>query len=78
MQDNIQTIDMTPTWGEWGNTYRRLAESREVKALRHLGEDLARAMAAAQALQNIIPTLTGEQQAVVAKTLTEELTKQGF
>jgi len=72
------TIDITPTWGEWGNVYRRLAESGETNAIRHLREDYARAMAAAQALQNIRATLTDEQHAVVAKTLADELTKQGF
>lgn len=71
-------IDITPTWGEWGNTYRTFAESREVKAIRHLREDFARAMAAAQALKNITALLTDEQATVVAKTMADELTKQGF
>ena len=35
-------------------------------------------MAAAQALQDIRGTLTEAQAAIVSKTLTAELTKQGF
>ena len=32
----MRTIDMTPTWGEWANIYRRFAESGEAKAVREL------------------------------------------
>lgn len=73
-----ETIDMTPTWGEIGALYARLAESQEVKVIRGMRSEMARAFAAAQALQAIKATLTEEQRAVVAKTLTEELTKQGY
>lgn len=72
------TIDMTPTWGEWGNIYRRFAESGEVQAIRSLKPDYAKAMAAAQALHEIRSTLTDEQAAIVAKTLSAELVKQGY
>lgn len=74
----MKTIDLTPTWGEWGNIYARLAESGERNAVKALRQDLARAMASCQALQAIKATLNDAQLAVVAKTLTEELTKQGF
>lgn len=72
------TIDMTPTWGEIGVLYTRLAESREVKAVREMRADVARAFAAAQALQAIRASLTEAQATMVAKTLTDELRKQGF
>ncbi len=74
----MRTIDMTPTWGEFGNIYTRLAESKEVKAIKGMHSEIARAMAAAQALQAITGTLTKEQSAIVAKTMAAELTKQGF
>lgn len=76
--EGLAFFDLTPTWGEWGVIYRRFAESREVRALKPLGPDLAKAMAAAQALQDIMGTLTDAQQASVAKTMVAELTKQGF
>ena len=74
----IDSIDLTPTWGEWANIYRRLADSKEVRALKCLAADHARAMSAAQALQAITSTLTDEQQRIVATTMTAELTKQGY
>ena len=46
--------------------------------LRELRADFAKAMAAAQALQAITGTLSDEQAGIVAKTMTAELTKQGF
>ncbi|GJH39049.1 hypothetical protein CBA19CS91_39850 [Paraburkholderia hospita] len=76
--ETTMTIDMTPTWGQIGAMYVRLAESKEVKAIRALRPEVARAFAAAQALQAINDTLTEEQRAIAAKTLTEELTKQGY
>ncbi|WP_019939899.1 hypothetical protein [Bordetella sp. FB-8] len=73
-----RTINLTPTWGEWGNVYRRFAESGERKAIVALREDFARAMASTQALQSILHTLTDEQQTIVSRTMTDELSKQGF
>ena len=73
-----ETIDMTPSWGEIGTLYVRLAESQEVKAIRGMRADVARAFAAAQALQAIKATLTEEQRALVASTLAAELAKQGY
>ncbi len=78
MSQTANTIDITPTWGEWANIYRRLAETGETKAVRELRADFAKAMAAAQALQAITGTLSDEQAGIVAKTMTAELTKQGF
>lgn len=74
----MQTIDITSTWGEWGNIYARLAASKEVKAIGAMRADLARALAAAQALQAIQGTLNDSQQAIVSSTIAAELTKQGY
>ncbi|MBW8833063.1 MAG: hypothetical protein JF606_27505 [Burkholderiales bacterium] len=71
-------IDVTPTWGEWGAIYRRLAESGARKALAALQADFARAMASCEALKRITATLTDEQAALVSKTMASELAKQGF
>ena len=74
-----QTIDITPTWGEWGNIYRSIAErSDQGKALKHLAPDLARALASCQALNAIRGTLTPAQEGTVAHVLAEELLKQGY
>lgn len=73
-----ETIDITPTWGEWGSVYIRLAESGEVDVIRHLRPDLARALAAAEALKELMPTLTEEQSVKVSEVLTRELQKQGY
>lgn len=76
--DAGKTIDMTPTWGEIGNLFMRLALSNEVRALEAMKSEVARAMASAQALIAIQKTLTDEQHAIVAKTITAELAKQGY
>lgn len=74
----VKTIDMTPTWGEVGLMYVRLAESKEVKAITQMRSEIARAMAMAQAFKNISETLTGEQKESAGKTIRIELAKQGF
>lgn len=73
-----KTIDLTPTWGEIGIFYARLAESGELKALKAMRSEIARAMAAAQALTAIQDELPDHLQAKVAKVLSAELSKQGF
>lgn len=72
------TIDMTPTWGEIGNVYRRLVESRETKAAKAMAPEIAKALAAAQALTAIEHTLTADQAAQVRHVMVAELAKQGF
>lgn len=74
----VGTIDMTPTWGEIGNLFMRLALSNEVRAIEAMKSEVARAMASAQALIAIQKTLTDDQQAIVAKTIAAELAKQGY
>ncbi|WP_374335433.1 hypothetical protein [Methyloversatilis sp.] len=73
-----RTIDLTPTWGEWALLYKRLAESGESAAVRHLSPDFARMAASCEALKQISSTLTDEQQATVARVMAEELSKQGY
>lgn len=77
-ESSTQTIDLTPTWGEFGNIYARLAESGERKAVRAMRSDMARAMASAAALNAIRDTLTDEQQGIVSRALCAELSKQGY
>ncbi|OIQ72192.1 hypothetical protein GALL_461880 [mine drainage metagenome] len=73
----VETIDLTPSWGEWGNLYRRFAESGEAKAIKMLRPDFAKAMASAEAFKAIQKTLSDEQQKIVADVLARELGKQG-
>ena len=68
-------IDLTPTWGEIGLMFVRLAESSETKALRAMKPEVARAMGFAQAMTNVFPTLTKEQQAAVIRTAELEAAK---
>lgn len=73
-----ETIDLTPTWAEWALLYKRLAESGETAALKHLAPDFARMAASCEALKQISSTLTDEQQAVVGRVMAQELTKMGY
>lgn len=72
------TIDLSMTWGGWGNIYRRFAESGETKAIRHLREDFAKAMAAAEAFRSIQDTLSEEQKKTAGEVMVREIGKQGF
>ena len=74
----VTTVDITPTWGEWGRIYRRYAESGERLAIKQLAKDFARAMSACEALKAINSSLTPEQRAQVDLTIKVELAKQGF
>ncbi|MGP1667809.1 MAG: hypothetical protein ACTS5I_18305 [Rhodanobacter sp.] len=74
----MRTIDLTPTWGEWANIYGRFAECGEVKAVRELRQELARACAAAQALQVIQTKLPGDLNELACKIVGEEMKKQGY
>ena len=78
MNQTLTAIDITPTWGEFGNIYRRFAETGETKAVRELRSELSKAMAAAQALNAIRATLTDAQAETVSKAVTAELAKQGY
>lgn len=74
----MKTIDLTPTWGEWANIYSRLAECGEMEAVRQLRADLARACAAAQALQAIQTKLPADLNETACQIVEQEMKKQGF
>lgn len=75
---NMQ-VNIAPTWGEIGVIVRRLAISGEQHAaILKIWPEAARAFAAAEALHQVMPLLNNEQKGVVAKTLTQELGKQGY
>lgn len=75
-----KTVDITPTWGEWGRVYQRLIRSSQHRdlAIKELTPDFARTMAAAEALKTIHAGLTDEQKATVKRVIAAELEKQGF
>ncbi|VWC52657.1 hypothetical protein BLA23254_08049 [Burkholderia lata] len=75
---DTETIDLTPTWGEVGNLYARLAESGETAAIRGMRSEAAKAFAAAQAFTAIQATLSEEQRAIASDVLTTELSKMGY
>lgn len=74
----METIDLTPTWGEIGLLYTRLAESGETKAITGMRGEVARAFAASQALTAIMGDLPDELRDRARRVIGEELAKQGF
>ena len=54
----------------------RFAESQEVKVLREMRGDVAKAFAAAEALKSITPLLTPDQKAIVSSVMATEIKKQ--
>ncbi len=70
-------VDLTPTWGEVGTVVRRLAMSGEYVALRKIWPEAAKAFAAAQALQEVLPLLTDDQKLLINKAMALEMGKQG-
>jgi hypothetical protein len=60
----MKTIDITPTWSEWGNVYRRFAESGETQAIKALAADLKRVFAMTEGFVEIEDSLTDEQSAL--------------
>ena len=71
-------VNIAPSWGEVGSIVRRLAMSGEQHALLNIWPEAAKAFAAAEALQQVLPLLNDDQKAVVAKSLTQALGKQGY
>lgn len=78
MKQAVGTIDLTPTWGEIGNIYTRLAASNEQKALEGMRSEAARAFAAAEALQQIQAQLPDELRDIACRVMAVELAKQGI
>jgi hypothetical protein len=78
MSDQVVTIDVTPTWGEVGNMYKRFAETGEGNAARAMHADLAKAFAFAEAFRVILPQLPGELREAAKDIVRVELRKQGI
>ena len=74
----VGVIDLTPTWGEWGNLYTRFAESGETAAVAPLRRDAARCFASTEALKAIVDDLPEELRARLEAVYTVEMSKQGF
>ena len=60
----IGAIDVTPTWGEIGLLFWRLALSGEREAMLEMRHEFARAFAGMEVLSRLLSTLTPEQRAV--------------
>jgi hypothetical protein len=71
-------IDLTPTWGQWGNIFYRFAVSGERKPLELLHPDFAKAMSAVQAFHALQDSLTPEQAEKAEAVFRAEMAKQGF
>ena len=76
MTARTMTVDLTPSWGEFGLLYARFAESGERDAVAKLRLDLAKAMAAAQALLELGESLTPEQCRQREEVMHREMAKQ--
>lgn len=74
---NMQ-VNIAPSWGEVGNILQRLAVSGDRQAVQKLWPEAAKAFAAAEALNRVMPLLNDEQKSVVAKTMADALKKQGY
>lgn len=73
----MRMINLTPTWGEWGNIYHRFALSGERSALETLHPDMAKAFGLAAAFVAIQSSLTDEQRQQANAVLEAEMRKQG-
>lgn len=71
-------INLTPSWGEVGNIFYRLAATGEARAVEKMKKEMARAFAACEAYSQLLPTLTPEQAANAKAVFAREMTKQGF
>jgi hypothetical protein len=71
-------IDLTPTWGEWGNLFYLYAVHGERNHLDSMHPDFAKAFSAAQAFTAIRDSLTDEQKKMANLILRTEMVKQGF
>lgn len=74
----VLTIDLTPTWGEWGNIFYRFAASGERKTIETLHRDFALAFSCAEAFKTIQRLLPNELSAQAEAVLRAEMVKQGF
>ena len=73
------TIDMTPTWGEWGRTAKWFLQQGDTAALLRLWPDIARALAGMEALKALQKQdLTLAQLETIQGVMCLELFKQGI
>ncbi|MEY2152339.1 hypothetical protein AB7849_15645 [Rhodanobacter sp. 115] len=77
-KSEVLTIDLTPTWGELGNVYTRMAESGERAAARGMRGEVARAFALAEAFKKIHEALPADLREQAEKIVAAELRKQGI
>ncbi len=73
----MRAIDMTPTWGEWGNLFYQFALLGEEAVLENMHPDMAKAFAFAEAFKAINASLSRKQTRKVRAVLETELHKQG-
>ncbi|MBT0960244.1 hypothetical protein [Denitromonas iodatirespirans] len=76
MPNDIDTIDLSLSWSQFGVMYARFAESGECAVVAAMRNDLAKAMAAAQALRELSASLTAEQLAKRDMVFQHELANQ--
>lgn len=62
-------IDVTPTWGEVGKIYLKLADSGDRQALADMKPNAKRAFLAATGYQALVKTLTEEQKALATAAI---------
>ncbi len=74
----MDTIDVTPTWGEVGLLHHRLVMSKELKALQMMHPEVAKAFALAQAYTAIAKRLPDELRTEAKQIVAVELKKQGI
>lgn len=74
----MRTVSLVPTWGEWGNIFCLLVQDGGVKTLKTLRPDLAKALAAAEAFNQIRSSLTEDQAKQADIVIEEEMRKQGL
>lgn len=73
----MRTIDVTPTWGEWGNLFYQFALLGEEAVLEKMHPDMAKAFAFAEAFKAINASLSHEQNLEAQAVIEAELKKQG-
>lgn len=71
----VGVLDVTPTWGEIGLLFWRLAMSGERAAVQEMRGEVARAFAGMEVLSKLMSTLTPEQKAVFDKVWQAEQAK---
>ena len=72
------SINVAPSWGQWGNIFYNFARSGERKAVKTLHRDMARALSFAEALSAIWDDLPEELAAQAEGVFRVEMAKQGF